>query len=79
MSSLSSLSFRRRPLSPSAGRTLVRSSRWRDYLRRARRNCNHSAAMAIYIDPSTLNVVISILGFFILAFGAISIKIKYGI
>jgi len=35
--------------------------------------------MSIHIDPSTLNVVISILGFFILAFGAISIKIKYGI
>lgn len=32
--------------------------------------------MAIHLDPSTLNVVISILGFFILAFGAISIKIK---
>lgn len=32
--------------------------------------------MAIHIDPSTLNVVISILGFFILAYGAISIKIK---
>jgi sodium/hydrogen antiporter len=32
--------------------------------------------MAIHLDLSTLNVVISILGFFILAFGAISIKIK---
>jgi sodium/hydrogen antiporter len=32
--------------------------------------------MAIHVDPSTLNVVISILGFFILAYGAISIKIK---
>lgn len=32
--------------------------------------------MAIHTDTSTLNVVISILGFFILAYGAISIKIK---
>jgi sodium/hydrogen antiporter len=32
--------------------------------------------MAIEPDPSTLNVVISILGFFILAYGAISVKIK---
>ena len=32
--------------------------------------------MAIHTEQSTLNVVISILGFFILAYGAISIKIK---
>ena len=32
--------------------------------------------MAIELDPGELNVVISILGFFILAYGAISVKIK---
>jgi sodium/hydrogen antiporter len=32
--------------------------------------------MAIEVDLSTLNVVITILGFFILAYGAISVKIK---
>lgn len=32
--------------------------------------------MAIELDPSTLNVVISILGFFIFTYGAISVKIK---
>jgi len=32
--------------------------------------------MAIELDVSELNIVISIFGFFILAYGAISVKIK---
>lgn len=65
------------PSRPLVGPSLASSSEVKDTsLKKLGEHAEKSIAMAIRLDPSTLNVVISILGFFILAFGAISVKIK---